>query len=206
MEKEKKAAKEHGKEEKKKAEPKAAEKAKVEEKKEHKAGHTGEHKTVHKEEHAKKPVEKKEEAPKIKKKKKIIEKWSKPQKAKEIKKLSELIKKRPRRLFRGRFGQRNMTRNIRDEKWQKWRVTTGIDISHKKDDGLVVKVGYRSPLKIRGLHPSGYKEILVHNMHELENSAKEKQAAIKISGTIGMRKRHEMLKKANQLKLWVLNP
>lgn len=186
--------------EKKAEEPKAK---KIEEKK---PEHKEEHKAAHKEEDMKKPAEKKEEKPKIKKKKKVIEKWAKVSKAKEIKKFRELIKKKPRRLFRGRFGQRNMTRNIRDEKWQKWRVTTGIDISHKKDDGLVVKVGYRSPLQIRGRHPSGFREVLAHNMKELENAAKNRQNAVKISGTIGLKKRHEMLKKANQLKLWILNP
>ena len=84
-----------------------------------------------------------------------------------------------------------MTRNIRDEKWQKWRIARGIDISYKKDDGLVVKTGYRSPLKIRGIHPSGFREVLVRNLAELELAAKDKQSAVKIAGTIGMKKRNE---------------
>jgi large subunit ribosomal protein L32e len=172
-------------------------------KEEPKAGHQAEEK---KGLMPKKPEEKKESKPKIQKKKRVFEKWIKPQKSKEVKVFRELAKKRARRLFRGRFGQRNMIRNIRDEKWQRWRIARGIDISYKKDDGLVVKVGYRSPLKIRGRHPSGFKEVLVRNMNELELAAKDKQNAVRIAGTIGMKKRNEFLKKANQLKIWVLNP
>jgi len=157
-----------------------------------------------KEEDTKKPEAEKE--PKVSKRKKIVEKWVKPMKSEEIKAFREMAKKRARRLFRGRFGQRNMTRNIRDEKWQRWRIARGIDISYKKDDGLVVKIGYRSPLKIRGRHPSGFKEVLVHNMQELESAAKDRQNSVRLAGALGMKKRHEFLKKANQLKVWVLNP
>ncbi|MDD5148303.1 MAG: eL32 family ribosomal protein [Candidatus ainarchaeum sp.] len=188
------------KKEKKKQENKTAKPAgkKQEKKEEPKAGK--------KEEHAKKPEEKKTVPAEKKKKKIVFEKWSKPGKEKEIKALRDSAKKRARRLFRGRFGQRNWVRNIRKEKWQRWRIARGIDVSYRKDDGLVVKAGYRSPLEIRGRHPSGFKEVLVRNLQELEIASKDRHNAVKFAGTLGMRKRDELMKKANQLKIWVLNP
>lgn len=66
-------------------------------------------------------------------------------------------------------------------------------------------VGYKKKPSDRGLHPSGYREVLVSNESELENLDKETQA-VRISRTIGGRKRKVILEKAEKLKLKVLNP
>jgi large subunit ribosomal protein L32e len=66
-------------------------------------------------------------------------------------------------------------------------------------------VGYKKKPSDRGLHPSGYREVLVTNESELEN-LDEKTQAVRISSTIGGRKRGAMLEKAEKLKLKVLNP
>jgi large subunit ribosomal protein L32e len=87
-----------------------------------------------------------------------------------------------------------------------WRKPKGID-NHmrlkKKGWPKSVSVGYRSPKKIRGLHPSGFDEILVHNIKDLD--AIQPQQAIRISQTVGRRKRAEIVDKAQELAIHVLN-
>ena len=65
-------------------------------------------------------------------------------------------------------------------------------------------IGYRTPRATRGLHPSGYKDVLVNNMKELEAIDAETEAA-RISATIGKRKKELMLEKASELGIKVLN-
>ena len=65
-------------------------------------------------------------------------------------------------------------------------------------------VGYRSPKETRGLHPSGYRDVLVCNMKELENLDPATQAG-RISSTIGKRKKEVMLEKAKELGIKILN-
>ena len=69
----------------------------------------------------------------------------------------------------------------------------------------LVKVGYRTPKKYRGLHPSGYEEILVHRPEDLEKLNPETHA-VRIAGSVGMRKRILIVEEAEKLGLKVLNP
>jgi len=162
-------------------------------------------------EKGKKAIEKKgekkgkEKEEKKAKKEKSEAKKVKIKKSKEVKKLSLLVRAKKRRLFRGRFGSRSI-RKVSNKKWQKWRKPRGLDIYFKKEDGLVPGTGYRTPKKIRGVHPSGYRESLVKNMQDLLAVEKEKErVAARISAKIGKRKKDEMLKKADELKIVVLN-
>ena len=103
---------------------------------------------------------------------------------------------------------------VREESWrykrvkENWRRPKGID-SHmrkqKKGWPKRVKVGYRGPRAARYLHPSGYYDILVHNVAELSNLDHKKDAA-RIAAGVGKRKRKEIIKKAKALKIKVLNP
>ena len=65
-------------------------------------------------------------------------------------------------------------------------------------------IGYGSPRIKRGLHPSGFKDILVRNMVELENLDPSTEAG-RISATIGKRKKEMMLDKASELGIKILN-
>jgi len=65
-------------------------------------------------------------------------------------------------------------------------------------------VGYRTPKKIRGLHPSGFKEVMVYNLKDMEGIDPEKEA-IRIHGRIGRKKREEIVKKADEMGIRVLN-
>jgi large subunit ribosomal protein L32e len=65
-------------------------------------------------------------------------------------------------------------------------------------------IGYRTPRAIRDLHPSGYNDVLVHNLKELEDLDPATDAA-RISASIGKRKKALMLEKASELGIKVLN-
>ncbi|MEZ0346543.1 MAG: 50S ribosomal protein L32e [Infirmifilum sp.] len=68
----------------------------------------------------------------------------------------------------------------------------------------LVKVGYRGPSKVRGLHPSGFQEVIVHTPEELENIDPNVQA-VRIASTVGRRKRIEIIKKADEKGIRILN-
>jgi large subunit ribosomal protein L32e len=101
----------------------------------------------------------------------------------------------------------------RQESWrykrlkESWRRPRGLDNKmRRKIKGWppTVNAGYRGPKVARGLHPSGYKEVLVHNSEELEKIDPKTQA-IKIAHTVGQRKRARILAEARKKKIVVLN-
>ena len=62
-------------------------------------------------------------------------------------------------------------------------------------------VGWSSPKEVRGLTPEGYEVVLVANVGELEN----RKDTITIAGNVGVRKKVEILKKAKEKGIKVLN-
>ncbi len=68
----------------------------------------------------------------------------------------------------------------------------------------LVEAGYGSPALVRGLHPSGFEEVLVNNTKEIESLGKGQAA--RIAHTVGARKRVLMEKRASELGLKILNP
>jgi large subunit ribosomal protein L32e len=102
----------------------------------------------------------------------------------------------------------------RQESWRykrvgkSWRKPRGLDSKmRKRVKGWPksVGVGYRGPKVARGLHPSGYVEVLVRNVDEVVGVDPEKQA-VRIGHTVGARKRVEVLARAEELGVRVLNP
>ncbi len=102
---------------------------------------------------------------------------------------------------------------IRQESWrydrlaENWRKPKGKDNKMRKQKAGVpalVKVGYRGPRIARGLHPSGYTDNVVHNVAELARLDPKKDAA-RLGHTVGKRKRIEMIAKATELGIKVLN-
>jgi large subunit ribosomal protein L32e len=102
----------------------------------------------------------------------------------------------------------------RSESWrytrisESWRRPTGKSSRMRKKRrgwALSPAIGYGSPRKYRGLHPSGLKEILIHNVNELENFSPDEKA-IRIAATVGERKRLVIIEHAQQLGYKILNP
>ena len=100
----------------------------------------------------------------------------------------------------------------RQESWRykrlstSWRRPKGIDSAMRlKRHGRPksVNVGYRSPRLVRGFHPSGFEEKLVHTLRDLEN-VNQKQV-IRIGHTVGRVKRLKIIERARELGLHVLN-
>ena len=105
-------------------------------------------------------------------------------------------------------------RFIRQESWrydrlaENWRKPKGKDNKmRKRKSGMpaLVKVGYRSPKAARGLHPSGYRDNLIHNTKELVRLDPKRDAA-RIAHTVGRKKRIDIVNKAIELGVKVLNP
>lgn len=94
--------------------------------------------------------------------------------------------------------------NRLDESWRKPRGKHSNIRLKKKYAKDMPNPGYRKPKEKRGLHPSGYKEVLVHNPDDLDKVAPEEEAA-RIGSTVGRRKRDAILEKADELDIKVLN-
>lgn len=74
----------------------------------------------------------------------------------------------------------------------------------KKGAGVKMpKAGYRKEKENRGLHPSGYEEVLVHNTADLEQ-LEENQAA-RIASKVGGKKRNAIIEKADEEDIHVFN-
>ncbi len=88
-----------------------------------------------------------------------------------------------------------------------WKKPFGIDNKmrkRKKGWPKLVEIGYRGPKAARGLHPSGYTEVLVRTVDDVESIDVATQA-IRIYHAIGTKKRIEILERARQKKIHVLN-
>ena len=88
-----------------------------------------------------------------------------------------------------------------------WRKARGIDSQTRKKTKSGVKspnVGYRSPKKVRGLHPSGYEEVRVTSIDDLKGLSNRKHA-IKISGKLGTKKRISLVEYAQNRGFRILN-
>jgi hypothetical protein len=67
-----------------------------------------------------------------------------------------------------------------------------------------VSAGYKGPKVARGLHPSGYKEVLVHNAKEISKVDPKTEAA-RIAHTVGKKKRVQIIAEAKKKKVFILN-
>ncbi len=102
---------------------------------------------------------------------------------------------------------------VRSESWryaklkESWRRPRGLDHKmRRKIKGWppTVSVGYKGPKVARGLHPSGYKEVLVHNAKEISNVDPKTEAA-RIAHTVGKKKRVQIIAAAKKKKVFILN-
>ena len=90
---------------------------------------------------------------------------------------------------------------------EKWRRPRGIHSKmrrHFKYRIPVVQIGFRGPASVRGLHPSGFEEVMIQTPKEVDNVNPEVQA-IRIASTVGDKKREVIVKKADKLKIRIFN-
>jgi Ribosomal protein L32E len=71
--------------------------------------------------------------------------------------------------------------------------------------GDTVEAGFRTPEAVRGLHPSGFEEVHVHNVDDLDGVDGETQA-VRIASAVGGRKRERIEEAAEDRGVRVLNP
>ena len=102
---------------------------------------------------------------------------------------------------------------VRPESWrylklkESWRRPRGLDHKvRRKIKGWPpgVSVGYKGPKVARGLHPSGYREVLVHNAQEISNVDPKTEAA-RIAHRVGKKKRVQIIAEAKKRKVFILN-
>ena len=102
---------------------------------------------------------------------------------------------------------------LRSESWryskmsESWRRPRGLDHKmRRKIKGWppMVSAGYKGPKIARGLHPSGLREVLVHNVNEVAE-VDPKIQTVRIAHTVGVRKRALILAEATKKKIKVLN-
>ncbi len=89
-----------------------------------------------------------------------------------------------------------------------WRKPRGIDSKQRQKfvyAGAVPKIGYQGEKAKRNLRRDGSREVLVHNVAELQKLKSEKDVVARIAGTVGMFKRLSIYKEAGKLNLKVLN-
>jgi large subunit ribosomal protein L32e len=103
---------------------------------------------------------------------------------------------------------------VRQESWRyvrihpEWRKPKGVDNKVRRQDKgwpALVRVGYRGPREARGLHPSGHVEVLAHRPSDLDGLVPGRDVA-RIGSTVGAKKREQILARANELGIVVVNP
>ena len=114
-------------------------------------------------------------------------------------------KKLKKPTFKLRTGIRSVRRKS-IEKWSKWRVPQGIDISWKRGDGNRPKIGYQGKKEWRGLHPKGKPEIMINNLNDIINfKGNIKDFVFRFSSAIGKKKKQQLLKETNKRGMYVVN-
>ena len=161
----------------------------------------------------KKPTEKPE-------KKDVKGSEEKPKEDTPSKKKEKVIKKKPdlpESLGKSLEIRKELKKRTPDFKREEWFRYKRLGTSWRRPDGITskmrrnfkyrpnkVRVGYRGPVKTRGLHPSGFEEIMVYSITDLDSINPKTQAA-RIGSTVGTRKRLDIEKKAKELDIRLLN-
>ena len=114
-----------------------------------------------------------------------------------------------------RFEQKKKTPTFKRTEWFRykrlsrsgWRAPHGMDNKQRRNfkyRSSLVRVGHGKVAAARGLHPSGFREVMVHNTGDLEIIDPETEAA-RVGKTVGGRKREQIYSRADELGIRVLN-
>jgi large subunit ribosomal protein L32e len=89
--------------------------------------------------------------------------------------------------------------------WRRPKGTLSKQRRRIKGKGDKVEAGFRSPKAVRGLHPSGFEEVHVHNVDDLDGVDPDIEA-VRIASKVGGRKREQIEEEAEDREIRVLNP
>ena len=114
-----------------------------------------------------------------------------------------------------RAAQKKRTPSFRRTEWFRykrlsrsgWRAPHGMDNKQRRNykyRGSLVRIGHGKVAAARFLHPSGFREVMVHNVADLEAVDPETEAA-RVGATVGGRKREHIYARADELGVRVLN-
>ena len=114
-----------------------------------------------------------------------------------------------------RAAQKKKTPSFRRTEWFRykrlsrsgWRAPHGMDNKQRRNykyRGSLVRIGHGKVAAARFLHPSGFREVMVHNLADLESVDPETEAA-RVGATVGGRKREHIYARADELGVRVLN-
>lgn len=108
--------------------------------------------------------------------------------------------KKPKFTFQDHHKKKRLSKS-----WRKPRGQRSKRRMYIKGKGKMATVGYGSPAEVRGLHPSGYEEVLVHNTQDVQGVDPAREA-IRIASKVGLRKKLEIMEQAEEKGIKVLNP
>jgi large subunit ribosomal protein L32e len=89
--------------------------------------------------------------------------------------------------------------------WRRPRGTHSKQRKGVKGKGDTVEAGFRTPAAARGKHPSGFEEVRVHNVEDLDGVDGDTEA-VRIASSVGDRKRERIEETAADEGIRVLNP
>jgi large subunit ribosomal protein L32e len=89
--------------------------------------------------------------------------------------------------------------------WRRPRGTLSKQRRSIKGKGPKVGAGFRSPKAARDLHPSGFEEVYVHNVDDLDGVDGDTEA-VRIASKVGARKRERIEEECEDAGIRVLNP
>jgi len=89
--------------------------------------------------------------------------------------------------------------------WRRPKGTLSKQRRGIKGKGPKVEAGYRTPKAVRGKHPSGFEEVRVHNVDDLDGVDGDREA-VRIASKVGARKRERIEEQAEEQGVRVLNP
>jgi large subunit ribosomal protein L32e len=89
-------------------------------------------------------------------------------------------------------------------KWRKPRGKSSKMRRYEAGKPAMPSIGYGSNRLTRNLHPSGFKDVLVHNLNDLEKLDPITEAA-RVSASVGNKKKFSIVEKAKELGIKVLN-
>lgn len=118
------------------------------------------------------------------------------------------------RLLEEREKKSSQRPKFRRQEWfrykklgDEWRRPKGLHSKMRRNlkyRPSKVSIGHRGPKEVRGLHPSGFEEVMVHNSSQLDDIDPKTQA-VRVGSTVGFKKRLKIEKKADELGIRVLN-